>query len=372
MNEIVAKPEVPPLDISTSKGFPAFLADNAISLAFTSYNAGKTFFVGLGEAGKLSIFERSFDVTRGIKAGEDGSLVMASQFQIWRLENALAPGQSADGFDRLYVPQVAYTTGDLRAQDVAVSGNGTIVFVNSLFSCLATVSDKHSFAPIWRPPFISESAPEDRCRLLGLAMDGGVPKYVTAAAATDTAEGWRDEVADGGCVIDAQKDDVLVEGLSLPTAPRLHKKKLYLHEAGSGFFGTLDVRKGKFEQIAFCPGFLRGLDFVGDYAIATTSKSWEGEDFSGLPLEENLTRYKATARCALLVIDLRKGELVDWLRLEGVVGELFDVAILKGVERPAAIGLRGDDIRRILSIAPEKRRSGGTSRGGAKRKTARK
>lgn len=353
MNEIVESPKVPPIDISTSKNFVTWLADNRISLGFTSYTAGKAFLVGLGEQGKLSIFERSFDVTRGLAAG-NGTLVMATQFQIWRFENALAKGQTADGFDRLYVPQAAYTTGDLRTHDVAISGNGTIVFVNTLFSCLATVSDRYSFTPIWWPPFVSEVAPEDRCRLMGLAIADGVPKYVTAAAETDEREGWRASVSDGGCVVDAQSNNVIARGLSLPGAPRLYRERLWLHEAGAGNFGFLDPGKGEFEPVAFCPGLLRGLAFVGDYAVATISRRWDGEDISGLPIEQNLNRFKARPRCAVLVIDLNKGELVEWLRLEGVVAELFDVVALPDVERPAAIGLRGDDIRRVISMPPEK------------------
>ena len=32
--------------------------------------------------------------------------------------------------------------------------------VNTLFSCLCTVDDRHSFVPRWRPSFISAYAPE--------------------------------------------------------------------------------------------------------------------------------------------------------------------------------------------------------------------
>jgi len=33
----------------------------------------------------------------------------------------------------------------------------------------------HSFKPLWKPRFISKLAPEDRCRLNGLAMKDGAP-----------------------------------------------------------------------------------------------------------------------------------------------------------------------------------------------------
>ena len=70
-------------------------------------------------------------------------------------------GQTYKDFDRLYVPWVGHMTGDLDIHDVAFDGNGRVIFVNTLFSCLATVSDPHSFEPLWRrarpphpsPPF---------------------------------------------------------------------------------------------------------------------------------------------------------------------------------------------------------------------------
>jgi hypothetical protein len=32
-----------------------------------------------------------------------------------------------------------------------VTSDGKLVFVNTLFNCLATVSPTHSFVPLWRP-----------------------------------------------------------------------------------------------------------------------------------------------------------------------------------------------------------------------------
>lgn len=74
--------------------------------------------------------------------------------------------------------------------------------------------------------------------------------------------------------------------------------------------------------------------------------------FSGLPLDEHLTKRQAKARCGLLVIDLRTGDAVHWVRIEGLVDELYDVAVLPGSRRPMAIGLKSDEIRRFISVAP--------------------
>jgi uncharacterized protein (TIGR03032 family) len=55
-----------------------------------------------------------------------------------------------------------------------------LLFINTDFSCLATLRPGYSFEPLWQPPFISKLVAEDRCHLNGLAMQDGKPTYVTA------------------------------------------------------------------------------------------------------------------------------------------------------------------------------------------------
>jgi hypothetical protein len=43
---------------------------------------------------------------------------------------------------------------------------------------------------------------------------------------------------------------------------------------------------------------------------------------------------------------------MHWLRISGVIEELYDVAVLPGIQRPMVIGLQSDEIRRVLSLAP--------------------
>ena len=49
------------------------------------------------------------------------------------------------------------------------------------------------------------------------------------------------------------------------------------------------------------------------------------------------------------MIDLKTGDIVHWLRFEGLIEELYDVAALPGVRRPMALGYKTDEIRRLLS-----------------------
>lgn len=339
--------DAPRLEVLSSRGFSSFIAELGASLAFTTYQAGKLFFLGATAEGRLSLFERTFPRCMGLCADGD-SLWLATLFQIWRLDNALPAGQRHEGYDRLYVPRVAYTTGDVDVHDLAVDRRGRLVFVNTLFSCLATLAPRASFAPLWRPPFISRLAAEDRCHLNGLALEDGAPAYVTAVADSDVADGWRDRRRDGGLVLDVRSGEVVADNLSMPHSPRVHEGRLWLLEAGTGHLGY--VEEESFERVCFCPGYARGLCFAGHYAIVGLSKPRRSRTFADLELGENLAERGAEARCGLLVVDLRSGDVVHWLRLDGAVEELYDVVLLPGVRRPMALGFLTEEIHRTITV----------------------
>jgi len=346
----------PRLELLASPQLASWLADHEVSLAFTTYQAGKLFLVGLQADGRLSLFERTFNRCMGLCASPDAqTLYMSTLYQLWRFENALEDGQMQDGYDGLYIPQVAYTTGELDIHDIALTNNGRPIFVNTLFSCLGTVSERHSFAPVWRPPFISSLAPEDRCHLNGLTMDTGKPRYVTSISQTDTASGWRARRRTGGVVVDVQTNVIVADGLSMPHSPRLYRNTLWVLNSGTGYLGYVDLDQGRFTPVTFCPGYLRGLAFAGDFAIVGLSQPRENRTFDDLPLEDELRTRRVETQCAVQVIDLQSGKAVHWLRLEGVVKELYDVVALPKIRRPMALGFKTDEIRRTVTVAPPER-----------------
>jgi uncharacterized protein (TIGR03032 family) len=157
--------------------------------------------------------------------------------------------------------------------------------------CLAITSERHSFTPIWKPPFVSKIIKEDRCHLNGLATEDGVPRYVTAVSKSDTIDGWRDRRVDGGIVIDVQTGEIVIGGLSMPHSPRLYRGKLWLLNSGTGEIGWIErrasARDTKFKVLAFCPGFVRGLAFHGKYAVVGLSKP-RFQRFEGLALDKKL------------------------------------------------------------------------------------
>ena len=348
----------PRFEIQASRHFTNWLAGQGASLAVTTYQAGKLLLLGTRPDGKLSVFERSLPRCMGL-AVSPGALHVATLSQLWRFRDLLAgtPGAPVPsgyaGHDAIYAPRRCWVTGDLDAHDLALLPDGRPIFVNTLFSCLATVDEEHSFAPLWRPRFISRLAAEDRCHLNGLAMgEDGQARYVTAVGASDVADGWREHRAAGGLVIDVASGETVAGGLSMPHSPRLHRGVLYVLNAGSGEFGRVDVASGRFEPIAFCPGFLRGLTFLGDFALVGLSLPRENRTFTGLALDAALTARGAEARCGVMAINLATGDAPHWLRFSGAVEELYDVAAIPAVRAPAAIGFIGDEIKRFVSFDP--------------------
>lgn len=340
------------LGIAQSRDFADWLAERRAAIALTTGAGGRLMLLGAALDGSLSVFLRAFDGAYGLFAN-DQSLLLATSFQIWRFENTVAPGRSASGYDKLYVPRVAYTTGEVGAGDVAFAADGSVLFANTLFSCVAAAGSEFSFTPVWRPSFVSRLLPEDRCHLTGFALDVGMLRYVSVAAAADTPGGWAKNIGSSGLVLDAATDLAAAEGLALPVAPRLHAGRLWLDEAASGLFGFVHTASAAFEEVAFCPGWLSGLAFIDGYALVATSTSRDGLGAGGLPLEANLAAHGARAQTALCVIDLARGEVVHWVRFDGLT-ELCDVAVLPDTVRPAALGLAGEDIRRVLSIGPDR------------------
>ena len=102
----------------------------------------------------------------------------------------------------------------------------------------------------------------------------------------------------------------------------------------------------------FCPGYLCGMGFVGDFVVVGLSKPRRNRTFGGLKLDENLAVRDAEARSGLYVIDLRSGDEVHWMRIEGIVSELYDVVVFNDVVQPMALGFKTDQIRRVLSVGP--------------------
>ena len=50
------------------------------------------------------------------------------------------------------------------------------------------------------------------------------------------------------------------------------------------------------------------------------------------------------------IIDLKTGDILHWIKIEGDVTEIYDVVALPGTRRPMALGLKTDEIQRLLVL----------------------
>jgi uncharacterized protein (TIGR03032 family) len=340
------------VDKTCSRGLAGWLAANRISLAITSYQSGRIYLVGSDKQGRVSFFERVFERAMGV-VGNANRIYLGSLYQLWRFENVLRSNEVIHGqYDKCYVPRNAQTIGDLDIHELGIRSNGKVVFVNTKYSCLAELSQTHSFKAIWKPKFVSKLAPEDRCHLNGLAMVDGRPKYVTAVCRSDTVDGWRDRRHDGGVVIDIETDEVVCEGLSMPHSPRWAGGKLWVLNAGTGHLGWVDFESKKFVPLAFFPGFLRGLSIIGNVAAVGLSKP-RNQRFEGLQLDEELRKRDSDPWCGVQIVSLTNGDVSNWIRFEGDITEIFDISFLPNVRNPMMIGLRTAEIRDLITFESE-------------------
>jgi uncharacterized protein (TIGR03032 family) len=334
-----------------SAGLVSWMVRHGVSLVCSACRSGRLLFIGSRSNGAAAFSAAQFPGAMGLVAFSQ-RLYLAGETSIFRLENTLRPDELVEEqFDRLFVPRNAQITGNVGLHELAVEPSGRIIFVNTRYSCLATVSMTHAFKPVWKPAFVSKLAPEDRCHLNGLAMEGERVRYVTAFSTTDVVDGWREHRAGGGVLIDVASDRIVAEGLSMPHSPRVHGGFVWLHESGSGHLCRVDPRSGRRENVAFCPGLPRGLTFVGNYAVLTLSLP-RHQRFQGLALADELDRRKAMPRCGIMIVDIRHGDVVEWVRLGDEV-ELFDVALIPATRCPMAVAPGGADMRDAITFEDE-------------------
>lgn len=343
-----------------SQGIPELLQANRATLLVSTYQAGKLA-VLRSSHGKLSLLLRSFDKAMGLAIAPD-CLAIGTNHQIWTLWNSpsvaaklnLAPEQASENrYDACYLPRSAHLTGAIDVHEMAwaqtVSGQRELWLVNTHFSCLCTLDQRFSFVPRWRPPFVTALVREDRCHLNGLALRDGRPRYVTCFGQSDTADGWRPGKRDGGMLLEVPSGQVLASGLSMPHSPRWHDGRLWLLDSERGRLLTVNPLNGETECVVELPAYLRGLTFVGGYALIGMSKIRDTATFGGVPVAEK----HAVRPCGVAVVDVLAGRQVGFIEFLGDIREVFDVQILPGTCWPAVVGLEKDLVRQVSVPAQE-------------------
>jgi len=315
------------------------------SLLVSTYQSGRLIVARVLD-GKLNTHFRAFPSPMGI-ALTNQTLTLGTKNFVWHFRNHPALAKSLEGgqADAAFVPSAAYGTGDIRVHELAYTTAGLVV-VNTKFSCLATIDPVNSFRELWRPSFITELAPQDRCHLNGVAIVDGLARYVTALGESNEPAGWREKKAEGGIVIDIRSNEIIARGLSMPHSPRWYEGRLWVLESGEGRLCTIDPESGTKDVVAEVPGFTRGLAFAGPYAFIGLSQVRESV-FDGIPVARRKER-----NCGVWLVDTRDGRIMGFLRFEGIVQEIFDVQLLSGIRYPDVLEPADDHVGQAF-VLPE-------------------
>lgn len=308
-----------------------------ISVLLSTYQANKLVVVS-GVDAMIELSFHNFDRPMGMAVDPSlNRLAVATRDKIWIANNEIVIArQLSPPAGSCFLCRRAHVTGDVQAHQLGWADDG-LWFVNTRFSCLCTLDDRNSFVPRWRPAFVSELAAEDRCHLNGLATENGRPRYATALAQTDVAEGWRPEKHEAGCLIDVESNEVVAQGFAMPHSPVAMGHHVLLLDSGRGSLVRVTARTGKVSVIGRFPGYTRGLAVHGHVAVVGLSKIRETATFGNLPISER----QCDLKCGFAIVDLRTGTLLSRFEFKTGVDEIFDIAI---VPHPGRTVVRGPHV----------------------------
>ncbi len=337
----------PPFSCTYSPNIPELLQQMNVSIAISTYQAGKVILISPKNRDELVQLPRNFAKPMGI-AVKKNKMAVAELDEVVILTNA--PGLAKDYprqpgiYDAFYTPRAAYFTGVLDLHDLEWGKEG-LYAVNTQFSCLSLITEDYNFEPIWKPPFISELKPEDRCHLNGVALKDGTPRYTTALSATDSSQGWRENKATGGVLIDIDLNEIILEGLPMPHSPRIYNEQLLLLLSGTGELVRVNPKTRKYDILKSLNGFVRGMDCYGDYLfiglskLRTTSKA-----FQDLPISQK------SVFAGIMVLYLPSVSIVGYIKYETSVDEIYDVRIIQGTVRPGLLSTMKPEYKMAITL----------------------
>ena len=297
-----------------SPTLPKLLWELGCTLIFSTYQAGKVIFIRATSPEKIEQHALDFPRPMGL-AVSDQRIAVATRDEVVVLTNTSVP-------EGTYVQEKTYFSGEVDTHDLAWGKDG-LWAINTLLSSMALTDESSDFESQWRPPFVSDIAPEDRCHLNSMAMVDGRPEYVTAFGEVDTFEGWRENKVSGGIVMDVSSGEIVLEGLPMPHSPRVYDGKLYLLLSGTGELVCAEPETEQYEVVTQLPGFVRGMARCGDYLFVGLSKLRKtSSTFAALPISEQ------AVFSGIVVVSLSKGRIVEHLRYETGIEEIYDVQVL--------------------------------------------
>ena len=335
--------------INYSEEFARLLSSTQSTLAVSVYQAGKILLFE-AEGDHLKLRPISYQKPMGICAeGDKLAIATLNELHLYRNEPGLSSRLSNEKkqYEHLYFPRKTFHCGELDLHDIAYV-NGEITAVNTLFSCICQFDDQYNFKPIWKPSFISELTPEDRCHLNGMAMEDGKMKYITALGSGDYKQSWRENITESGILIDIERNEIVLDGLAMPHSPRLYNGRLYLLESAKGELVEIDTQTYSKRTVAKLNGLVRGLvikeglAFIGISTVREKSTTFK-------KLDDDVKADNASVH----IVDLQSGMIVGLLRFGDAVREIYDLQMMDNQQHVGIFGLY--DARHMNGISmPDK------------------
>tara|TARA_B100000745_G_scaffold223562_1_gene149283 strand:+ start:3506 stop:4690 length:1185 start_codon:yes stop_codon:yes gene_type:complete len=354
-----------------SSNIPEILARLNISLAVTSYQTGRLILVR-SDGHSLDVNYKHFERPMGLTVDGDtmtmGVFTQVVSFQredilldklkkpLQRIEDDITAPRVTDvadegdtdealeryrqqqyepvspNVDACFLSRSTHFTGMINIHDIGWGEQGLWV-VNSSFSCLCTLEPGYSFTPKWKPHFISELVPEDRCHLNGMALKDGAPAYVTTFSTFDHGEQWRKQSSATGTLMSVEENEILVDGLMMPHSPRWYQDRVYFCHSGVGQLCTYHPQTAQTEIVAEYPGFTRGIDFYGPILFVGVSKVRVSDAAKVAPL---MQKYDETmSGIALFNLDNKKE--IGFIQFKGNIDQIYDVAVITNSHFPEVI-----------------------------------
>lgn len=339
--------ELPPFTCNATPGFVKLLYDLQSTIVISTYQAGKLIFISPKNDREIIQYPRTFKKAMGI-ALSDKKLAVATQNEV--IVYSDSPGQAKhypkkpNVYDALYIPRATYYTGELDIHDVHFTSHGLLA-VNTRFSCVSSIDDNYSFTEVWRPSFITDMRPEDFCHLNGMVVENDKPKYLTALGQTNSPKSWRTSKANGGVLIDAASQMLILKGLPMPHSPRQYEEGLFVLLSATGELIRVDIDRQSYEVIHRFDGFVRGMDRVGDILFIGLSKlRTTSTAFGDLPIAAH------SPVCGVAAFHLPSRKFIGQLKYESSVEEIYEVKVLHGSSRPAIMSIEKKDHEGVITV----------------------
>lgn len=319
-----------------SKNFPKVLQRLKCTLFYSTYQAGKVIMISSQNGETITKYAKNFKRPMGIAISDDGeqlAIASRSEVSLFSSDKTLSYTfpDAPKKYSHLYIPQSKFYTGIVDTHEIGWH-QGELLITNTIFSCISSMSHQHHFDLHWKPDFITELAPEDRCHLNGVAFVNDRAKYVTMFAISDEEKGWRKKGYDSGVLMDVDTGTVLIDNLAMPHSPVFHENKIYFLQSALGHVMCYDIASGNTEKLAEYNTFIRGMEVVDDLLFIGLSKIRPGSSFfSDLPLKAE------DSFSGIRVLDRKTGKEIAGLTYTHVIDEIFSVRVKKGIQSPALL-----------------------------------